>query len=378
MKNHNSYYSSDSLRPEKTTVQGYLDEIPIWPDGTKPKYTPMTSTQWYIWAVSLFGKLFEGMLIFIMGITLPLISYEFKFSVSQTSLLGASIIAGLIVGAIFLAGFADKYGRKKIFIIEMIILSICLIGLSFGSSYLSLLFFNFSVGIPLGSDYPIANIITSESVPTRNRGKLVLSMFSFQAVGAFLGISLGVIILILYPHADAWRIMYITIIIPSIVITIMRFFVPESPHWLVIKNRKAEAEKSLKKILKRKLHYPLSTTLELQTVVNPNDSRYRKLFSKKYIKRVILTGGTWFIQDIATYGIGIFVPVILATILGKTAVLNTNHHDIHHIIEKLIYSAKGTIFLDIFLILGMVFAVFYSDKIGRMKLQIVGFIGSGV
>lgn len=375
----NSQTSTKSPEQEKrkTTVQYYLDEIPRWKDGSKTQYVPMTSTQWYIWIVSVFGKLFEGMLIFIMGITIPIIAYAFKLSLIETSCLSGSIIFGVMLGASALAGFADKYGRKKIFILEMIILSVCLIFMSISTNYWCILFFNFAMGIPLGSDYPIANIITSEAVPTRNRGKLVLGIFSFQAVGAFLGILLGVGVLTFYPHVYAWRIMYIAIIIPSVVITVMRFFVPESPHWLVLKKRKLEAEHSLKKILKRKLSYPLSTTLEEQITTTP--AKYRELFNKKHISRVILTGGTWFLQDMSTYGLGIFTPVVIATIIGKyNAFHGTHAYNIQYIIDKILYSAKGVVFLDLFLILGMVASILYSDKIGRMRLQIIGFIGCAV
>jgi hypothetical protein len=59
------------------TVQDYIDERPTWPDGTALKSSPMTGMQWRIWWLAAAGKFFEGFVVFMTGVALPLIVRDF-------------------------------------------------------------------------------------------------------------------------------------------------------------------------------------------------------------------------------------------------------------------------------------------------------------
>lgn len=60
----------------KKTVQEYIDETPVWPDGTAITQFPMTLMQWQIWGLATAGKFFEGLVVFMTGVALPLIAGE--------------------------------------------------------------------------------------------------------------------------------------------------------------------------------------------------------------------------------------------------------------------------------------------------------------
>ncbi len=360
------------------SVQSYIDEIPTWSDGTNTFYVPMTQIQWRIWLLATSGKFFEGMVVFMMGLTLPLIALQFHMSTFQKSLIGSSILFGILIGASALGGLADLYGRKRMFIIEMFLLTIFLVGLATSHSFYTLLIFNFGIGLALGCDYPTAHLMISENIPTNNRGKLVLGAFAFQSIGVFLGILVGIFVLSYDQSLDAWRIMYALAVLPALIITIARCYIPESAHWLMVKNRRNDAEKALRKLLKRTPQYPLSIRIEREIEAQGGTwiDGYKKLFNKKYRPKTLLASLPWFIQDLGTYGIGIFTPVILARVLEKHT--TTGGDQLHNTIDQIIYSAKGTALIDFLLIIGVVFAIIYSDRIGRMKLQIYGFIGCSV
>ena len=55
------------------SVQDYIDELPGWADGTRLKSAPMTGMQWRIWSLAAAGKFFEGFVVFMTGVALPLI-----------------------------------------------------------------------------------------------------------------------------------------------------------------------------------------------------------------------------------------------------------------------------------------------------------------
>ena len=81
----------------------------------------MTGMQWRIWALAASGKFFEGFVVFMGGVTVPLITREFDLSAGEEGLVTSASLAGILVGTILLGGLSDYFGRKRMFIAEMII-----------------------------------------------------------------------------------------------------------------------------------------------------------------------------------------------------------------------------------------------------------------
>ena len=105
---------------EYRSVQHYIDQRPTWPDCT-PRNVPMTSMQSRIWALAAAGKFFEGFVVFMTGVALPLIAREFDIGSLQDGFISAASLFGILVGAVGLGGMSDHFGRKRMFIVEMII-----------------------------------------------------------------------------------------------------------------------------------------------------------------------------------------------------------------------------------------------------------------
>jgi len=72
------------------SIQEYIDEQPVWSDGTPISGAPMTNMQWLIWTLAATGKFFEGYVVFMTGVALPLISREFEIGSAQNGLIGAA------------------------------------------------------------------------------------------------------------------------------------------------------------------------------------------------------------------------------------------------------------------------------------------------
>jgi len=101
-----------SSRPNAKTVQEYIDELPVWSDGTSLKSTPMTGMQWRIWTLAAFGKFFEGFVVFMGGVSLPLITREFHLAEAEKGLVTSASLAGILVGTVLLGALSDYFGRK--------------------------------------------------------------------------------------------------------------------------------------------------------------------------------------------------------------------------------------------------------------------------
>ena len=294
----------------------------------------------------------------------------------KRGVVGAAPLFGILVGAAALGGLSDHYGRKFMFIVEMVIFVLCLGLLVVSPNYYWLVVFLFGMGAALGCDYPTAHLVISESIPSTDRGKLVLSAFAFQAVGAIVGTGVGYLILYENPSLGAWRWMYATAVIPAVLVTVGRFFIPDSCHWLMTKGRVPEAEAAMRKLLYRDPLYP--TQIKLAAPENGNNCRefpqkgYADLFKGKNRQATLLAAIPWFLQDLGTYGIGIFTPTILASVIGHKA---RYAHNLADIIHDDMLAAKGAAFIDVLLLIGIVFAVLLVDRVGRIRLQIFGFFG---
>ncbi len=358
----------------KPSVQHYIDERPIWSDGTILPSVPMTQMQWRIWSLAAAGKFFEGFVVFMTGVALPLISREFGIGSAENGLISAASLAGILVGAIGLGGMSDAFGRKRMFIIEMIIFCAFLVALVFCTNFISLIVCLFGLGVALGCDYPTAHMIISESIPSTSRGKLVLAAFAFQAIGALGGTGVGYFVLAADPSLDAWRWMYATAIIPAILVTVGRFFIPESANWLHIRGATEKAEEAAQQLLLRKPLYPGTITLLRDTAVaaEGHGGGFLALFNKQNLRATIFSSVPWFIQDLGTYGIGIFTPTILAAAIGSSA---DHVRSVSDLILNDILAAKGAAMITTLLIIGIGFAVVLADRVGRIWLQVVGFIG---
>ena len=361
------------------TVQGYIDQTPAWPDGTPTDFIPMTTMQWRIWLLASAGKFFEGLVVFMTGVALPLIVKDFGLSPAEKGIVSAAPLAGIMVGAIALGGLADTYGRRRMFVVEMVVFALFLTGLTWSPTYLWMVVFLFGVGLALGCDYPTAHLVISESIASKDRGKLVLSAFAFQAIGALVGTVVGFLILSNLPAITAWRWMYATAIIPAIVVVLGRLRISDSGHWLLSQGRKAEAEAEVARLLEREPPYPKEVRLaDLPADEQAAAARvrrtggWRELFALPGRRATILASVPWFLQDLSTYGIGIFTPTILVKVIGHETIADNN---VSALLARDILAAKGAALLDVLLIVGIVAAVLLADRVGRIRLQIVGFIG---
>ncbi|MBV8797665.1 MAG: MFS transporter [Hyphomicrobiales bacterium] len=337
----------------------------------------MTAMQWLIWALAAAGKFFEGYVVFMTGVALPLFEREFEIAPFQHGVIGAASLFGILVGALALGGLSDRFGRKPMFVAEMIIFCAFLAALCFASSYIQVVIFLFGLGLALGCDYPTAHMIISENIPSSARGKLVLGAFAFQAVGALAGVAVGFLVLSVLPELGAWRWMYASAIIPAVLVTLGRFYIVESANWLSTRGEIDRAEREAKRLLVRKPQYPSDIKLAAPRAKTEGapDHGWGALFNNDNRRATILASVPWFLQDLGTYGIGIFTPTILAAAIGGTS---DHARSIADVILQDIIAAKGAALTTSLLLVGIIFAIALADIVGRISLQVFGFLGCAV
>jgi MFS family permease len=251
-----------------------------------------------------------------------------------------------------------------------------LVALTFSTNFTFVVISLFGIGLALGCDFPTAHLIISENIPSASRGRLVLGAYAFQAIGALSGTGVGYLVLSALPKIDSWRWMYAAVILPAVLVTIGRLYVVESANWLSARGEIDKAEKAAEKLLARRPQYPSGIKLaphhHQPTASSRSNQKYVSLFNKAHWRATIFASVPWFLQDLGSYGIGIFTPTILAAAVGA----NLDHvRSVTDLILNDIAAAKGTALITALLIVGVIFAILFTDTVGRVALQILGFTG---
>ena len=156
---------------------------------------------------------------------------------------GSAYVAGAVLGAILFGWLTDRLGRRRLFFITLAVYMTAAIATGLSWNLASFLLFRFLTGAGIGGEYAAINSTIQELVPCRYRGWTDLAINGSFWVGAALGA--GGSVVLLDPHLFAvdigWRLCFMIGAALSIVVFVMRLWLPESPRWLLTHGRAAEA-----------------------------------------------------------------------------------------------------------------------------------------
>lgn len=335
-----------------------------------------TRMMWLLWALSAGLIALDGFDFFIIGIALPFLRRDFSLSTVEVGSVAVAAIAGSLIGSLTLGAITDQVGRQRMLIVDVALFIVATAGTVLAWNAVSIIAFRFLVGIAIGADYPISVAYVTENVPSRFRGRMVIGAFTFQAVGALLGALTGIVVIqlfqLFYPDSVqpaiqyAWRWMLGVGLVLAIAVGILRSnFLLESPRYYIARGEYAEASKAATELLEE----PITITADTDPPEREPRLPYTALFSARYRRNTLFAALPWFLQDIATYGIGIFTPAII----GVLAFAQESNFMIREMA-----SVRGSAIVDLFLIGGFLIAVLVIDRVGRIRLQIIGFAGMAV
>ena len=267
----------------------------------------------------------------------------------------AMALYGTVVGAAFGGVPADKFGRKPTLLWIGILFFVSAVGAALAQDVNTFMLFRFIGGLSIGASSVVAPVYISEIAPPQYRGRMVIS---FQA-----NIVIGILIAYVSNYLlegigdNDWRWMLGIVAIPSLIFSVMMFFTPESPRWLILnKGDEATARKVLAitdpSVDKAVNEIKASAESEKASGTEP-------LFSKKYSLPLILAFlFAFFNQASGINAIIYYAPNIFEmTGLGKdSALLST--------------AGIGVVNL-IFTIAGW----YLIDRFGRKTLMYIGSIG---
>ncbi|WP_273204587.1 MFS transporter [Marinobacter subterrani] len=185
--------------------------------------------------------IFDGYDLVIYGVVLPLLMDQWNLNPYVAGLLGSSALFGMMFGAMGFGMLSDKWGRKKVILMCVVLFSVTTVINGFAINAWQFGILRFIAGLGIGGVMPNVVSLMSEYSPARKRSTLVALMFSGYAVGGMMSAGLGIWIV---PNLG-WEIMFYLASVPMLLLPLMIKYLPESVAFLMAQKRKGEARNIL-------------------------------------------------------------------------------------------------------------------------------------
>ncbi|WP_397457865.1 MFS transporter [Pseudomonas asplenii] len=325
---------------------------------------PISGYHRLIFIIIALAFFFDSMDLAMMTFLLGSIKAEFALSSAQAGLLVSSSFFGMVLGASLSGLLADRFGRKPVFQWSIVLWGLASYLCSTAQTVETLTLFRVLLGIGRGMEFPIAQSMLSELIPTKRRGRYIALMDGFWPLGF---VAAGLLSYFLLPLVG-WRDIFLVLAVPAVFVLAIRFFIPESPRWLEQAGHHAVADKVLSGIEER-----VRVSLKLSSLPTPAHlprgverepsffSAFRQLWSPMYRQRTMMIWSVWFFALLGFYGLTSW----LSALLQQSGFAVTQ-------------SVYYTVLISLGGIPGFLAAAWLVERWGRKPVCIVTLLGGGV
>ena len=309
-------------------------------------------------SVAALGGLLFGYDTGVISGALLFIKTDFQLNAFLEGFIVSSLLLGAVVGAGVSGALSDRLGRRTIIIAAAAIFAVGAVGAGLSPNVGVLIFFRFFLGLGVGSASALVPSYISESAPTDVRGSLS-SLFQ-------LAITLGILIAYLVNAAFApsgdWRWPVGLALVPALVLLVGMYFLPETPRWLVSKDRDDDARRVL-----RRTRTGDEVERELQDIRRTEEEEAEQAGYGELL-------ASW-VRPMLVVGVGLaifqqFVGINTVIYYAPTIIKSTGLADVA--------SVLATVGIGVVNVVMTVVAILVIDRVGRKPLLLVGLAGMTV
>lgn len=285
----------------------------------------------------------------------------------------ASMLLGCAVGAFFAGRLADTYGRKGLLIVAAAFFVVSAWGSGISTSSFEFIIYRIIGGLAVGAASVMAPAYISEIAPAKIRGTLttiqqvaiITGLFSAFVSNYILADIAGASVASLWLGYDAWRWMFWIELIPAVTFLVALIFIPESPRYLVIKNKNAQAGEVLKRLYGDVAGASKLTEIENSLAQDKHQPKLSDLIDDKTnkIRKVV-----WIGLGIATFQqlVGINVVFYYGAVLWQAVGFSEADALMINIISGAVSIAACLI------------TMYFIDKVGRKPFLQLGSLGMAI
>src|SRR5262245_63601018 len=206
-------------------------------------------------------------------------------------MISASFV-GQLVGALLFGWIAERYGRMPAMIWSIALFAVMSLVCAFAWDYNSLLMFRVIQGIGLGGEVPVAAVFISELAKAKGRGRFVLLYELVFPIGLTAASLIGLWVVPRF----GWQYMFVIGALPAFLALALRSLLPDSPRWLAVRGRNAEADAAMALIeaeTQKATGQPLPPPP--QDGATPDQpASLADLFGERYLRRTLVVWVIWF------------------------------------------------------------------------------------
>lgn len=284
---------------------------------------PWSRWHWLIVVALGITWILDGLEVTIVGALAPVLMLPTTLHLTepQVGVTASAYLAGSVMGAVVFSYLADRQGRKRWFLITLMLYLLATVLTAFAWDLWSFLLFRFLAGAGIGGEYSAINSAIDELIPARARGQTDLAINGSWWIGTAAGALLSIPLLDsqIIPEWLGWRLCFGLGGLLGLGVLVIRRLVPESPRWLMTHGRLHEAEAIVASIEAQvKKDSRLATlpepegTVAIQARVHATFMTVAQQLVKTYPKRTVL-GATLMVTQSVLYNAVFFTYALVLT-----------------------------------------------------------------
>ena len=312
-----------------------------------------TSLNWLIYIFGALGGLLFGYDTGIIAGALLYINKDLGLTPTLQGVVVSSLLVGAMVGSIVAGPLADAIGRRRLVLIAALTFIVGAIGSALAPSAGVLILFRVVLGLAVGAASVIVPLYLAELAPTEIRGAIA----SLNQLMIVTGILVAYIVNLSLAGSGGWRLMLGLAVVPALVMLFGMLFMPETPRWLVAKDREPEAREVLRRsrdedAVEKEIH-------DIKSVERQEEGGVRELLAPWVRPALVVGMGLAILQQIVGINTIIYyAPTTLTKVgFGNSAAILAN-------------AGIGVLNVAMTLV-----AIWLIDKVGRKPLLLVGALG---
>lgn len=284
---------------------------------------PFRSAHVWILVLVAMGALFDAIEQYNVGLAAPLIADQWSLSTAQVGLLTTLTFAGMALGSLIAGVTGDKYGRRVTYMYNLALYTLGALLAAFAPNVEVLLIARFIVGIGLGGELNTGLTLVSELMPTKFRGAAVATVnVAAGGLGIFVSSALAALMLgpleaTLGGPTEAWRWLLGILALPALLVFVYRFFLPESPRYLLVEGKVNLANAVLTRLAANRLRAPTDMQVEKYVKVAEGTRlpRQRVKLSEIFQGELARRTTVIWIVSAMTFGAQVTITVFMPTVL---------------------------------------------------------------
>ena len=271
---------------------------------------PFTRRHARILGGSGLGWALDAMDVGLVSFIIAALAVQWRLDAMQSSWIASAGFVGMAVGASVGGLLADRLGRRRIFALTLLVYGVATGASALVGGLAALLALRFVVGLGLGAELPVASTYVSEFAPARMRGRIIVALEAFWAVGWTAAALIG--FLVVPTSSDGWRWAFLIGAVPAAYAILVRWGLPESPRWLASWGRDAEASAIVREMEASAGRVSLDPAPVATVASGPGPRpRVALLWSPGLRARTLRLWVLWFCVNFAYYGAFIWIPTLL-------------------------------------------------------------------